>query len=459
MSKEKKVPPKAPAKKTSKAKEIAAQPPAFAPANPIKKLVEAYYDDHSKDYWVRCPDGNYAKFTEGSLKRLLKIEGYSATTAESLPSEIDEIVCDIQMKKYVRYSGALAGYDAGLYKFHGKPVLVTESPVIKPATYGGNSFLLDFISRGFDEYEAQYVYAWIKLARESILSKSFRRLPVLVLVGDTDLGKSLLIKIINACLTGRWVNPKNVLDGYGFNQDCFECELQVMDDIGSDDTWKSRKLFSDGLKQLVADAAPKCHGKGQKALTLNPAWFVIIACNAELEDLQVLPPLNKGIGDKLVILKVKNRMIDAPTKTTAEFAAYKEKLELSIGDFLGALEHWEVPEELTHDRFGLRSYHNHEVVEALSEFAPQLKLLHLIDRATDLWPTGIEQLTVTSRDLETSLKNDSEVGREAMDLLRGSVSCGRYLNRLSIEKADRVQADGRVPGGSARYQLFRKGAM
>ena len=87
-----------------------------------------------------------------------------------------------------------------------------------------------------------------------------------------------------------------------FNAHLFSAELLLMDDVGGSSDYHTQLRFGDGIKQLIDGKAVQCHAKGRLNL-LKPLWSLLITLNDGLENLQVLPPLNRDIVDKLIILK------------------------------------------------------------------------------------------------------------------------------------------------------------
>jgi hypothetical protein len=388
---------------------------------------------------------------ESFATRLQRL-GFSTEAKNGLLSEVGEIISDTQVNRFVRWAGSLAGWDAGRYEINGKPILVTDSPTIIQATHGDDSMMYDFIERLLGDDQAIYYHTWIKLAREALLSKSLRRGPVVFIIGEGDQGKTVLGNMTSLMLGGRQADPTQFAQGEtAFNAHLFGAELLFSDDKGGGRYDHHAQLRTASvIKQLVANKTPECHGKNKTPLGLTPYWRVIYALNDEPEDLLVLPALSKGIMDKLMIFKTVGRAIDRSTKTDDEFKAYEADLIASIPDYLGWLEEWEIPKEYLIDRFGQKVYHAPEVLESVQTFAPETKLLQLIDEVGGLYDQKLE-----ARVIEKTLKEPgiSPVEREALDLLKRPGSCGKYLTRLCQCQPKRVEDAGRLHGGSTRYAI------
>ena len=96
-------------------------------------------------------------------------------------------------------------------------------------------------------------------------------------------------------------------------------------------------------------------------------------------------------------------------------------------------------------RYGITHYHQPEILEALGTFAPETKLLEMIDTELfdSLAPGSWES---TAIQLERVLVSDnSKVCREARRLLSFPVACGTYLGRLQKLHPQRFKSDTHGP--------------
>ena len=267
-------------------------------------------------FWLRTPSGEFVRLNKDGLATRLHRLGFSTKADKGLMSEVNEIISDIQVERYVRWAGSLAGWDAGRYEINGKAILVTDSPrIIQANAEYSNSTVYDYFQRLLCDDQKIHFHAWIKLARKHpLLAKSFRRGPAVIIVGKADHGKSLGGNLISLMLGGRQADPTQFAQGETtFNAHLFGAELLFADDKGGHDDQRARLRTASVIKQLVADRTPECHGKHKTPIGLTPFWRVRDAFNDEPEDLLVLPALSDGIMGKLLIFRTVERAIDAPT--------------------------------------------------------------------------------------------------------------------------------------------------
>jgi hypothetical protein len=424
-------------------------------------LADIFYDESSGLYFTRADNGEFIRSTRQDMVTELKTLGCSDAKEKLGVSKIDEALQKIRKGNFVRWSGPLAGYWAGATVMDGQRVLVVDSPRVIQATYGKDDTIWSYFRRLLGDTQAAYLFAWLKVARESFLSQTFRRGPAVILVGEKNHGKSVSGWLIKMMLGGRQADPTQAAQGdTNFNSHLFGREFIFSDDKGGSghSDYAAQKKTATMIRMLTAEKFPECHGKHKTPVNLGPVfWRVLYALNDESENFKVLPALDRGILDKLMVFKSLTRAINEPTNTDAQFKAFEDKMLGAIPDFLGQLERWKIPASLltqedTVDRFGHDVYQNPDVMDEIRGDSPEARLLELIDECKDLYG---QKLFV--RQIETVLKeHESEpIRRDARRLLDGKASnCGEYLSRLARQDGlDRVECCGRYHGKTKRYLI------
>jgi hypothetical protein len=170
-----------------------------------------------------------------------------------------------------------------------------------------------------------------------------------------------------------------------------------------------------------------------------------LSLNDDPERLQVLPPLDIDVRDKIIVLKVIKARMPMPSGSPELDARFWNQLMLEMPAFLHHLEQWQVPNELADSRYGITPYQHPEIVEKLEQTTPELRLLELIDRqvfhnpSTPLNHARLEPWEGSSTTLETRLVNPpSRIIHEARKLLTWQNSCGTYLGRLEDSESEHI---------------------
>jgi VirE-like protein len=444
-------------------------------SNNRPKVIHAHYDTGRKCYWTQNSRGGWIEINEQSLRRLLKRHGFNATPAQGQRlSEVDQKLSETQLEQDVAYAGPLAGHRSGVLECYGNRILVTTSPKLIEPTAGEwpmlNRFLENLLVDGsYDQRPC--VYAWLKLAYEALRAEQRRPGPVMAIAGPRNSGKSLLQNLFTEILGGRVAKPYRYMSGHtDFNGELFGAEHLMVEDEAPSTDLRSRRALGAHIKAFTVNETQSCHVKNRQALTLSPFWRVSISVNDEPENLMILPPISDSehdsLGDKIILLRANLAEMPKPTETLEQYAIFWQTLMSELPAFLDFLLHWEVPTEMRHPRYGMKTWHHPELLLALDALAPETRLLSLIDetlftdhetpgnlitssKAKDLWQGTAEQL-------ERLLCDNPTVGYEARKLLSWPTACGTYLGRLSKKHPPRVQQGQR---SDARRWILRRAGM
>lgn len=410
--------------------------------------LSAWYDLGRSRYWITDDEGKWINISDTDMRRELNVEGLSKCgPGKGLASEVDKAISDIQHSQNVSYAGPLAGYCSGVHTVCGKRILVTSDAVMiepQPGAFPTISTIIrNLLGKnhlpGSDQ--SQYFFGWLKIAVEALRAGVRRPGQALVLAGPRNAGKNLVQDyIITPLLGGRTAKPYQAMIGdTTFNSDLFWGEhLLVQDEAPSTDI-RARKNFGKKIKDVTVNEVQRLHGKHKDATVVTPFWRLSISLNDEPEDLLVLPPMDESLEDKMILLKVEAKPMPMPTGTPAERKAFTDKIHSELPMFLDFLLKWEIPTtpvDLRSPRFGIAHYHHPELLNAISELAPEQRLLNLID--TVLFTAG-KSWNGTAEELERKLTEFSSAVRgEAKSLLSYNTACGTYLGRLSKKRNTRV---------------------
>jgi hypothetical protein len=418
--------------------------PSELTAKQVHKSLESYYDAHRKEYLIKNMRGGWIAITETQFKRILTKEGVSSSSPKNGGlSPLDDYLVYLQRNKDVYYVGPLAGQSAGFYEIGESRILVTTSPKIIFPEKGEWPVLGKFVTNLFprgDHDQLPYIYGWIKIAFEALSRGHQRPGQALVIAGPHACGKSLFQSLITVILGGRMARPYQfMMNVTTFNSDLFEAEHLAMEDEHASTDLRARRHFGSQIKSITVNPAQRCHPKHQKALVLSPFWRVTVSLNDEPENMMVLPPMDDSLEDKLMLFKAEKHPMPMPTITLEQRKDFWNKLLIELPAFLDFLMSWEIPQELSSERFGIKEFHHPELLEALTTLAPEFKLLSLIDTelfapyVADVWHGSAEKL-------ERELTGENSPCRvEARRLFSFNTACGVYLGRLHKKYPERFK--------------------
>lgn len=418
----------------------AATPPPTATSNAAGAsaavLPPLYYDQEKKDFIVPQRRGGWVRISERMAARFMKTFGGKAD------------MVDIITQQSVDFVGKLAGYTAGPQSVGPYLMLVTESPKFIAPVAGNWPLIKAFAENLFGSVQLPHVYGWLKVALQMYSRCSWRPGQAFVMCGPKNSGKNLFRKIITAMMGGRVADPYQFMTrGTGFNSDMFGAETLAIEDQAESTSFKARRAFAGAIKNVSVNEEQRYHRKFADPINLHPRWRLIISLNDHPERILVLPPMGTDIADKVMLFKVRPGAIPRATNTTEEFESLWRDMALELPAFVHFLTHeWTIDESIQCGRFGVTHYHDTDLLGFLQELAPEQELIDLIDAVifgTSLsLPPGckIRQLPWEGKasELERKLKSDKVVARSVENLLKNSIRCGIYLERLRDLMPERI---------------------
>lgn len=415
-------------------------------ANPYD--VDLFYDDKGGCYYRRDDRGNYIRAKEGDARRYLRTLGFSRKSADGEPSEMDRVIEYVQTHKNCDYASPLAGHKAGLQLIEGRRILVTVGPrVIEPAP-GSWETIRAVIVGLLGELQAEWFYAWLKIAIAAVRNSRHRKGQALIIAGPANCGKSLSQSIITALFGGRIAKPFAYLCGRTeFNSELFGAEHLVIEDEPASSDPRVRKKFGAEIKGLVANTEQRCHAKNREGLTLRPIWRLSMTLNDDPASLLVLPQWEEGLKDKLMLFHA--RSFKMPEDTFADGGQERlwSRIESELPAFVHFLESFVIRKEMRDSRFGVKAFHNEELLDLMDAMTDEMKLLELVDSTYFNAPQAAPWEGKAS-DLEELLR-DATGFRQ---LITSANSCGSLLGGLA-KKKDRVE---KLPKrrGSQRWRIL-----
>ena len=429
-------------------------PKGRTPTKPSRALPlpELYYFGHGQCFFREAAHGGWQKINEKSAEVELKAVGFSF---EDEPGEVlaegVEAKRAIQFQHDIGYAGRLAGYMAGHYKAFGRPILVTESPtIVEPAEGDWNTIrqLIEGLLKNEEVDQTPFFYGWMKTAYSSLRSGNFTPGQALAIAGVKDCGKSRLQNLITDMLGGRVAKPYHFMTGKSnFNSEIFGAEHLMIEDEPASTRIEARRNLGAMIKTVTVNVAQTCYTKQLEGISLKPFWRLSITMNDEPEDLMVLPPFDEGIEDKIILLKAFRQPMPMPTDTPEEKTRFWKTLLGEIPAFLAFLEEWKIPEHLKSNRFGIKTYHHPELLEKVSELAPESRLLALIDAYKGLFSFGRNDWKGTALDLERELMDPEwSMHTQVRNLLQHQNTCGTLLGRLASQMPGRVCIEKKTNG-------------
>lgn len=403
---------------------------------------DAYYDSEKKEYLIRNADGRWLHQSLGQFNRRLRNSGI---TDKVILGKIAQYVED---HFDVKYASPLAGRGAGFYQENGIRILVTSSPLFVEPVDGEWNTLRAVLEGLLVDSEEEHgclqwdtLLGWLKISIEALRSGRRQDGQALAIAGERDCGKSLLQHLITFMLGGRSAKGARYMMGKtDFNAELFECEHIVLEDEFMSHSITERLKLGTAIKNFtVSTQMQSCHRKGRTAVNLSPWWRVSITLNDDAEALQVLPPLDEHIADKIILLRASRFDLPMETHTPELREAFWEKLKSEIPAFIHwLLNEFEIDEDLENRRFGIATWQHPDLRRELAELAPETRLLSLIDEAL-FGEMGSCEWQGTANELRRELLHRETTRKDAEKLLSWTNAPGAYLGRLATQLPARIE--------------------
>lgn len=406
---------------------------AKAKTGPAKP--EIFYDAKTSNYWWR-EQGQFLELTGRQVKIQMMCRGERMDLKNDIGlTSGDEMLAKLEREKFVHYAGPLAGHKVGLLKISsGENVLVTTE--VKPVQPGQSEHcpkIEKYLGQLLGPDQTQYFCLWVKLAWESLTRRVFMPGQMLALFGPGGCGKSFLQQIVTEILGGRSADPYPFMVGdTSFNSDLAKAEHLMIEDPKARTSFSARREFGISIKNWTVNAQIRVHAKGREAITMPLFRRLTLSCNDERENMMIMPPLDESLLDKVALLKCGPTVLDDDREK--QWWNFVKELPSFVRHCLAQ----RVPKIWKDQRYGIRAFHNPDLLEALAETTEETRLENFIEEVIFKQP-NIREWEGTAMELEREIRN-SPFAASAQQFFSFTSACGTYLARLEKKQPDRFKS-------------------
>lgn len=169
------------------------------------------------------------------------------------------------------------------------------------------------------------------------------------------------------------------------------------------------------------------------SVSVRPVWACIVCCNDTPEALQIIPPLDADMSDKVILLHVSPLTLPVNTSTPAGRSALQTMIKNELPAFVHQLTEWETPAELHDTRSGIKAWRDPDLLDSVDAQSPARRLESLLTTAIEnrgIWHDLPRELTAI--EIETRMTDPhSTVRDQARTLFHWHGACGAALQRLA----------------------------
>lgn len=294
-----------------------------------KKFVDSYEEKKlgtlSENYWFngrsfyKLLNGGPVAIPKEQLVLELRRAGFSLKLKKNQTiSEVEQAVLAISNDCRVEEVAPVVFSKARVVDFNGRKILNNcRTEPVQPAVDGDpalwpwlHGFLTPFFAPDNDGNDTSpYFYAWFQRLYSAVLANRLDQGQLLILLGPTGRGKTLLTNKIVGAAVGGFADASDYLSGKtSFNRDLCGSAAWVIDDQVAAATYADQRKFVELTKRCVANPRLEYHAKYADAIPLPWSGRVMMSLNLDANSLAALPTLDSSNRDKIIALRINGKI-------------------------------------------------------------------------------------------------------------------------------------------------------
>lgn len=416
---------------------------------------DIFYDQPGGKYLIRVGNNYHVhakiKCVETGLTRHLRPQ-YS--DAKELVRAVKGTIAGRELDGGIQWSGSIAGHPQGMAADHeGKPILILSEAQIPQPVKGDCSIITGIITDALKKDEALITFmSWLAGRYQAVREHVHIPSPMLVMAGRVNSGKSLIAWIIAQLLGGRTANPYSSWSGgIMWNDDLIGAELLLIDDCTGNTDIRARRTFGAAFKEAMYPHVVQLRKRHSSSISVRPVWACVCCCNDTPEALQIIPPLEDDMSDKLILLHCVGVTLGIDTSTPSGKKELQSIIRRELPAFAAELTAWVTPEAFRDSRSGVLAWRDDDLIDSVDSNSPARRLETLLQAALEnrgIWHDLPRQFTAI--EIETRLTDhQSPVRDQCRVLFHWHGACGSALSRLAKMERGLVTLGGFDANGKA----------
>jgi len=406
------------------------------------KLEEEFYEAHNlpKIYYHSESDKIFMEDAEGKYRGYRKPIVISRLVHENSMAKEDAEVHVLSSFSHSCIDTVIeiGGLRKGLHQVSGHKVLVpSEQKRIQPVS-GDWSTIRSYLIGMLGNEQFEWFLGWLKTWLDGYYQYIQTPGQVLILIGDTSSGKTLLKTLLGKVFGGVGQPIKYMTGGTGFNGElCGLCCLCIDDKLNDLGRNGKRKLKAE-CKEMAVAGEIRFELKNKTAFTASPIHRLLICCNYTEDSVSVIPDIDPSTKNKISILECYKKPMPMKARTAIERKEFMNQLEQE----LPAMIHYALYEHHIDDRFadleeermGVRGYHNQDALDFVENHSTDgIRLLGIIEairKETNLNTEWVgksgELAALLKRGYHETTATATSIGK----FLSNRINCGSRLVKL-----------------------------
>jgi hypothetical protein len=367
----------------------------------VKSPPKIHRTDRGIYYMENQRTGNWQMATMPEMRADLAADGLTGY-------DIDAAMAKGRHEDSVNAVVQLGGRSRGMFQAGGGNILVPRKKhSVQPieGQWPVTRELIKGMFYGVDKNKTQLdvFMGWLARAWRSYTSEKITVGQFLHIAGDAGSYKTYLIQHVLANLFGVPSNLNSHLVGdIKFNSDLFTSFLWLADDA----SMKQHSKVNAELVKSIAVASQTCRleAKNVDPVTVPALRRGVMLTNTGEEAMKVIPVFEEGMDDKVISLFVHKFRLDVDGVNLPTEQALQDALRAEAPALAYVLENY-VHHEWSgnySDRYGVPSYKNPLVLEAIREASPEARnhelIMRIVWRDYETTPANVERV-LTSAEL------------------------------------------------------------
>ena len=387
----------------------------------IINLPQLCYQSESNKFWMKDSRGYFVSYHKGAIATRLEYE------YEMNARDTGHLFAKTYKENVVDMVTPIGGLAIGIHDIGGNKVLVPrEQRRIEPEK-GEWECVKKLMTGMLGAEQFEWYKGWLQTWLRGFYSYKFVPGQVLICIGETASGKTLLKSIHNHIFDGGGQPLKYMTGGTGFNGElCQVCSLHIDDKLNDLGANGKKKLKAE-CKELAVAGEWRFEFKNRTAFSASPVQRLTIFCNETEDSVSVIPDIDESTRNKISILRCKRSKMPMPARTEAERSAFWKQLKSEIPAYLfHIMEEHKISNkfaDVEEERMGVRGYHNEQALNFVEAYSNEGKRLFGIIEALRKEFENYLVWEGSASELVDILK------QRAKDYKSTPTSIGRFLNQ------------------------------
>ena len=253
------------------------------------------------NFWMPDSRGKYICYSKSNIAKRLKLEIGQSN------EKIEKTIGKALQKNVVDAVFAIGGMRKGLHQDGNKNILVpTEQRRIVPVV-GEFPTIQEYLTGMLGEEQRKYFFGWLKVFLDGFYE--YKQCPgqVLVMLGETSAGKSLLKDLLSEIFDGCGQPHEHLTGVTRFNGELCAASLLAVDDKLNDLGLQGMARLRATAKEIAVSGQLRFEFKNQTAFVAKPLQRLLICANYTEDSVSVVPELDESMRNKVSILDCAQR--------------------------------------------------------------------------------------------------------------------------------------------------------